>query len=167
MPFLRDVLGPAWRAVAGHLARLGRAVDGLAQRLREDVAHAVGQAAADAAREAVHALLAGPGRAAWPPPGPGRGPRPWGGRSNDAYEPAWGKSADEGWPPDDLEDDLPEEPPDPVASQLADWRGALVVGCGAAAGWLRRHRRRCPLLTALAASLLAVVAWCAGGVGIS
>jgi hypothetical protein len=43
----------------------------------------------------------------------------------------------------------------------------VVVGCGAAAGWLRRHRRRFPLLTALAAGLLTAVAWCAGGVWIA
>jgi hypothetical protein len=163
MPLVRDFLGRAWRTLARHLAELGRALDGLVERLRDDVAYAVGRAAADAAREAVLALLAGPRRAAWPPPGPVRGPRPWGSRSSDAYEPAWGESASESWRPDDLEDDRPEEPPAPVASQPAGWRGAVVVGCGAAAGWLRRHRRRFPLLTAAAAGLLAAVAWCAGG----
>jgi hypothetical protein len=166
MPFVREFLGPAWRALARPLARLGRALDGLAGRLRDDVAHAVGQAAADAAREAVRALLAGPGRSPAPPAcvrGPPRGSRP-----HDALERAWGERSYQGWPPDDLEDDVPEEEaPELVASQSADWRGAVVVGCGATAGWLRRHRGRCPLLTALAAGLLAAVAWCAGGVWIA
>jgi hypothetical protein len=123
----------------------------------------VGPAAADAARGAVLALLAGPGGSP-APPAYLRRPALWGGRPYDSYEPAWGESPSEHWPPDDLEEDAPEEePPDPVASQPVGWRGALVVGCGAAAGWLRRHRRRFPLLTALAAGLLAVVAWCADG----
>jgi hypothetical protein len=163
MPFLRELLGPAWRALAHHLARLGRALDGLAQRLRDDITRAVEQAAADAARDAVRALLAEPGVS----PGPTasvRGPPPWGGQLDDSFERAWAERPDEPWPADDLEGDLPEEePPDPVAARLAGWRGALEVGCRAAAGWLRRHRARFPLLTAAAAGLLSALAWCAGG----
>src|SRR5438874_1223258 len=50
-------LGPARRALAGHLDRLGSSLAGLGRQLRDSAAGAIGRAAAETARQAVASLL--------------------------------------------------------------------------------------------------------------
>jgi hypothetical protein len=57
-------LGPARRALAGHLDRLGASLAALGRQLRDRAAGAAGRAAAEAVRQAVTCVLRPPGEGA-------------------------------------------------------------------------------------------------------
>ena len=153
----------AGRSLSGHLDRLRRRVDDLRERLREAVAHALGEVVAGAVQEAAHAVLADlPAR----PDAPGR--RPW---SRDPpplwHEPLDRHPQDEPDDPwydaeggeDDRDEDDDGEPLESVrrpaagVTRPARWCVALAAGCQAAAWWLRRPNGRHPVLTALGVAL--------------
>jgi hypothetical protein len=165
MRLFRSVIDPGSRWLARHFQRLRRTLEALYDRLREAIAVAVARAAEDAVREGVHALLADT-----PPLGPPDYPH-----RNFAPSGAWRDPND----PDEelrrweenLDDDyaaatrgevgprvLPDEP-SPEPTRL---RRALAEGLQAASWWLRRDGRF-PVLTALSAGLVVVLASYAGG----
>jgi hypothetical protein len=125
------------RSLAQRLDRLGTTLTDLRERLRDEVAHAVGVAVADAVRSVTRALLgtATPhtssfGRS-WPPP-----PRSsfWGERDdvrrNDRFDDFDFR--------DDVEDDLLDDEPPPKPAKPSPVCNALALGCVGAAWWLRR-----------------------------
>jgi hypothetical protein len=153
--------GGKW--LAGHLRRLCRTHEGLAGRLRETDAVAVGQSVAHAVREAVSAVLADGVRG----PGPTHPDRLMGGPS------LWGRHQDtdpDRWPddPDPYDDELPPEPPDEPggpggSTRPSPWLLGVVLACQAAAWWVRRRLAGLPVLAAVAVGLLAALAAYAGG----
>jgi hypothetical protein len=165
MRLFRSVIDPGSRWLARHIGRLRRSLEALYDRLREAIAVAVARAAEDAVREGVHALLADT-----PPLSPPAYPR-----SNFAPSGAWRDPND----PDEelrrweenLDDDyataargemgarVPAGEQSPEPTRL---RRALAEGLQAASWWLRRDGRF-PVLTALSAGLVVVLASYAGG----
>jgi hypothetical protein len=140
-------------------------LESLGERLRDAIARAIGQAVS----EAVHAVLNDR-------PAP---PRP---RSYDWsrdppshlwHEPEGRRWADESDPWADDTDDEPMRRAAPAPVKSMGLGPALLVGCEAAAWWLRRTAGRFPVLTALGVGLgaaLAVVAsgpWAATSVGLA
>jgi hypothetical protein len=161
--------GSRW--LAGHVARLRLTLDALGTRLRQTVAVAVGQTVAAAVREAVHAALEDFSGAPATTQLPSRGPAPapgrslWGqggyGHPDDADPNRWDDDPDgnEADPRDLLGHHTPPEDPRPAPR----WPLAVVVGCQAAAWWVRRRLARLPAVAALAVGLLAALAAYLGG----
>jgi hypothetical protein len=141
------------RSLAQRLDRLGTSLADLRERLRDEVAHAVGAAVAEAVRSATRALL---GTAAtttssfgrsWPPP-----PRSsfWDERDDV-------RNADRFDPYDlDEEDELLDDEPPPRPAKPSPVRNALALGCVGAAWWLRRGIGSLSALTTLGVGLLCV-----------
>src|SRR5262245_48054685 len=161
MRLFRSVIEPGCRWLARHLHRLRRTLEGLYDRLREAIAVAVARAAEDAVREGVHALLAHT-----PPPSPPDYPR------NHFNPSGWGDDEDDElrrWENLDYEQE-PRERNEPSAQVPSSeetagptrLRRALAEGLQAAGWWLRRGGRF-PVLTALGAGLVVVLASYAGG----
>jgi hypothetical protein len=163
--------GGKW--LAAHVNRLRQTLDALGRRLRDTVATAVGQTVALAVREAVHAALTDFSGAPAARQAPAREPDParslWS-LPDDADADPWpGGPGD--LDPDDFGPDLPDlrDPSDPRAAPARDpkpeprWPLAVVVGCQAAAWWLKRRLARLPVLAAVAVGVLAAVATYAGG----
>jgi hypothetical protein len=155
---------PPARLVAGHLDRLGRALEALAARVRDGLAGAIATVVGDAIAQALGAVLddvaAGDiarGRARAQSPGP---------------HSLWDQSRRPGWHDDPLDpsyaedDDYPDDAqrPAPAAAPVRHrrWARALVAGAQAAAWWLRRPGRG-TLLAALGVGLAAGLASLAGG----
>jgi hypothetical protein len=153
------------RSLATHLDSLRCTIDGLAGRLREAVAQAVGQSVAGTVREAVRALLGtdppepespftaartGEPSAWWRDDHDRRWPvtpaNPWSDPYDDAEEPGrYGSAAS-------------SDEPEP-----ARWYRALAAGLEAAAWWLRRQVGKPSLLAAIAVGLIcAGLAWLLG-----
>ena len=161
----RSVIDPGRRWLARHFGRLRRSLEALYDRVREAIAVAVARAAEDAVREGVHALLADTPPLS-PPDFP---PRNFtqSGAWRDPNDPdeelrRWEENLD-----DDYETAAPNEAqplgetgePSPEPTRL---RRALAEGLQAASWWLRRGGRF-PVLTALSAGLVVVLASYTGG----
>src|SRR5262245_33774773 len=158
------------RSLATQLDHLRQTLDNLGLRLRDAVTHAVGETVGAAVRQTLHAALAAdsaPGekydrpvepRYRDPPAWPERQERSsWGPSSWDAYS---------GW--HDAEDvDNTACPEGASVPEPEGPRGAaahvLIMGCQAAAWWLRRHSARRPLLAAVGVGAACAVAAYLGG----
>jgi hypothetical protein len=147
----------AWlgRALKLRLDRLMDELEGLAGRLAQATAETVGVAVAGAARDALAAVLAGPG--AGRPAEFGRC-RPGGRVTSYWDEPDdWGEDRRDGFRPDDSADYeghlAAAEPKDPTSR----WGGLLALACRAAGSWVRRHGLRHTALAALVLALLAAL----------
>jgi hypothetical protein len=176
MPY-RDTFSPGRGPPGGHLRVLGRDLEGLSAQLCDDMARAVGRAAAGAVQDAVRAAFArlAPGPSVPPPQPrqPWREPPTWGGGYRD-----WRDDGDDGWrggwhADDDeqqehwADDDEPQrygapvrdEPPARIEAPANDRVSpAVVAGCQAAAWWLGRKRGEGRLLAAFAVGLATAVA---------
>jgi hypothetical protein len=153
------------RSLAAHLDHLRCTIDGLAGRLRDAVAQAVGQSVAGTVHEAVRTLLG---------TGPPEHESPY--ASNRTSEPSawWRDDPDRRWPvasanpwADPYEED--EEPDHFGRSEPSEeapparWYRALAAGFEAAAWWLRRQAGKPSLLAALCIGLIfAGLAWLVG-----
>jgi hypothetical protein len=154
MPSLSCFLARARRSLAGHLGRLGRSFEALAEQMCEALARSIGRTVAEAVAEAVHAALADSqaehGLPPRPPSYPGRPPPLW----DEADGPAWRDATDHPRDPDRPRDPYApdddrwnEEHPDvplpdgDAPSELREqpWRRAVGAGCRAAAWWLELH----------------------------
>jgi hypothetical protein len=165
MRLFRSVIDPGSRWLARHVGRLRRSLEALYGRLREAIAVAVARAAEDAVREAVSGFLADT-----PPLSPSDYPR-----RNVAPSGAWRDRDD---PDEELrrwEENLDDDyvtaarsearPLGETGEQTAEptrLRRALAEGLQAASWWLRRDGRF-PVLTALGAGLVVVLASYTGG----
>jgi hypothetical protein len=156
MPSLTSPLRRVGRLVAGQLGRLHATLERLAGEVRTAIAHAIGQATGDAAREALRVILDGP------PERPGY-------ERSDDRDGGWGQTRRPSWPttrsydaygrdpyerdPDEDADENPRHryagdeedlPTDQsVATQRqGSWSRAVAVGCQAASWWLRSHTGR-------------------------
>jgi hypothetical protein len=170
MPSWPTLLTPLRHSLAGHLSRLGRSFDTLADQVREALARSVGRTVAEAAAEAVYAALAdSPADAGLPPAPssyPGRPPPLW----DEADGPAWRDAADDPRPPhrprdpcapdddrwneEDSDAGLPESDA-PAAPRARPWRRAVSAGCRAAAWWLELHPRPWSPVVAVGVGLVA------------
>jgi hypothetical protein len=175
MPY-RDSFSPGRGPPGGHLRLLGRDLDDLSARLCDDVARAVGRAAAGAVQDALHAaftrLLPGPvapqpPRPSWrEPPSWGGGYRDWRDDSDDGWRGGWHDDDEEQqdrWPDDDEPQrygaPLRDEPPARIEALASDRVSpAVVAGCQAAAWWLARNRGQGRLLAAFAVGLATAIA---------
>jgi hypothetical protein len=170
MPSLSSMLAHARRSLGGHLGRLGRSFDTLAEQVREAIARSIGRTVAEAVAEAVHVALADPPAdpdlLPAPPRYPGRPPPLW----DELDRRSWRDDADDLREPDrprdsDADDERPwdEEDPDvprpeddaPPDSQARPWRRAVAAGCRAAAWWLERHPGRWSLVVAVSVGVVA------------
>jgi hypothetical protein len=164
-----SVLSRAGRSLGGHLVRLRRSFDTLAEQVREAIARAIGRTVAEAVTEAIHAALAEPAFLPAPSRSSGRPPplwedpddRPWSGERDDPYESGRYRDryADDDRLADDedLDDDV-SDPQTPSTPPLSLVRRALAVGCRAAAWWLDRHPGRFSLAAAVGVGVIAGVA---------
>jgi hypothetical protein len=155
MRSVRSLLSAGGRSLARHLDRLRDTLDTLGERLREAIARAIGQAVSEAVHEAVHLVLADR------PAPPRRQSYDW---SRDPPSPLWHEPEDRRWADEAgaWADDRDDEPMQRAAPAPAKFT-ALLVGCKAAAWWLRRTGGRFPVLTALGVGLVAAVAIAASG----
>jgi hypothetical protein len=176
MPY-RDTFSPGRGPPGGHLRLLGRDLEDLSTRLCDDVARAVGRAAAGAVQDVVRTAFSrlAPGPAAPPPRPSWREPPTWGGGYRD-WRHDGGDGWRGGWHADDDEeeqdrwaddDDEPQgygpgardEPPARIEAPAGDRVSpAVVAGCQAAAWWLGRNRGQGRLLAAFAVGLATAVA---------
>jgi hypothetical protein len=162
MSHFTAVLAAGRRSLARHLDRLRQALDALGQRLREALAHTVGQAVAGAVREAMQAVLAGGPRPARPVPGARTRDPPaplW----HEPQEPPWPAEADDWMEGDEHAEPAPQALPTPPQPQSRNLGRALLAGCETAAWWLRRQAGRGTAWAALGLGLAAAVAVLAGG----
>lgn len=139
---------PAPRTLAERLARLNDGLQALGERLRASIAGIVGEAVADAARDAVRGLLGGEE----PPPDPYRDRHyrddvddPWG------HEGGRWREGDESYQPT-------RETPRHAVGNGPRWRSAMGAAVRAWLWFLKRQPRRRPVLTTLAVTLVAGVA---------
>jgi hypothetical protein len=156
--------------LSGHANRLRQTLDLLGRRLRETVATAVGQTVAVAVREAVHVVLTDFSGSAARGYDPVRDPDPsrslWG-RPDDTEPDPWYEGPDP-YDTDDVESDPGDvrgqhPTPDQARKPAPRWPLAVVVGCQAAAWWLRRRLAKLPVLAAVAVGVLSALATYAGG----
>jgi hypothetical protein len=157
----------ARRSLGGHLARLRRSFDTMAEQVRDAIARAIGRTAAEAITEAVHAalserdgmptLLPAPSRSSSRPHALWDGPdeRRWTDDRNDLHKS--GRYADDDGLADDedLDDDgAPDSQPTPHTSLVSR---ALAVGCRATAYWLDQHPGPFSLIAAVGVGVAAGV----------
>jgi hypothetical protein len=165
MRLFRSVIDPGSRWLARHFQRLRRTLEGLYDRLREAIAVAVARAAEDAVREGVHALLADTPPLS-PPDYPRRNFAPSGAwrDPNDPDEELrrWEENLDDDYATAVRSEARPLEQPSEQAPEPTRLRRALAEGLQAASWWLRRGGRF-PVLTALSAGLVVVLASYTGG----
>jgi hypothetical protein len=162
MPSFRALLDAGGRSLARHLDRLRHTLDTLGQRLRDALAHAVGQAVAGAVQEAVHVVLANRPSPARPVPFDRPRAPPalsW----EEPAEPPWPDEADGRAQEDWGDEPLPQPASSPRQPQPRSFGRALLVGCETAAWWLRRQAGRGTAWAALGLGLAAAVAVLAGG----
>ena len=140
------------RTLADRLERLNDNLRTLGERLKASIAGVVGDAIADAARDAVRGLL-GSKEA---PADPYRDHRDHHARSyyRDGEDDPWGEE-DRGWE----EEFVPPARETPPTREVAGrrWRNAMSAAVQAALWFLRRQPRRRPVLTTLAVTLAAGV----------
>jgi hypothetical protein len=165
MRLFRSVIEPGSRWLARHFQRLRRTLEALYDRLREAIAVAVARAAEDAVREGVHALLADTPPLS-PPDYPRRNYTPAGAwrDPNDPDEELrrWEENLDNDYATaarGEAGSRVQSDEPAPEPTRL---RRALAEGLQAASWWLRRDGRF-PVLTALSAGLVVVLASYTGG----
>jgi hypothetical protein len=165
MRLFRSVIDPGSRWLARHFQRLRRSLEALYDRLREAIAVAVARAAEDAVREGVHALLADTPPLS-PPDYPHRNfaPSPAWRDPNDPDEELrrWEENLDNDYPAASRGDVGARGPADEPSVEPTRLRRALAEGLQAASWWLRRGGRF-PVLTALSAGLVVVLASYIGG----
>lgn len=144
------------RTLAERLARLNDNLQALGERLKASIAGVVGDAIAEAVRDAVRGLLGGKGA----PPDPFRDARDY----RDRHGPAHDRDrADDPWGEDDRrwedEEDFtpPRETPERGTGTGSRWRNALSAAFQAALWFLKQQPRRRPVLTTLAVTLAAGV----------
>jgi hypothetical protein len=168
MTRLSGTLRRARRALGGHLVRLRRSFDSLAEQVREGIARAIGRTVAEAVSEAVQAVLTEPSDPDAFLPGPSR--------PSSRPPPLWDEPDDRSWPDDnnqlyeprqyldpdaddeDLDDAEPSDPQTSSTPPLSLGRRALAVGCRAAAYWLNRHPGPFSLVAAVGVGVIAGVA---------
>jgi hypothetical protein len=159
--FRTDLLtDPGGMSLADWLHRLRESLEDLLVRLTEGLAVTVSEAAADAIRDAVLALLGrvAPSRSrqAWPRT-PASFPPRWQDDEEEGY-PWFRAQANDGW----SEEPDPIEPEPPVTQQPNQtptrWSGALSAGCQNAAWWLRRCSGPRALLVAAGVGVASAVA---------
>jgi hypothetical protein len=165
MRLFRSVIDPGSRWLARHFGRLRRSLEALYDRLREAIAVAVARAAEDAVREAVSGLLADTPPLS-PPDYPPRNFAP-SGAWRDPNEPdeelrRWEENLDHEYAAATDGEAGPRNQPDEPAPEPTRLRRALAEGLQAASWWLRRGGRF-PVLTALSAGLVVVLASYTGG----
>jgi hypothetical protein len=148
------------RALAGHLERLRLLLDGLAARLREGVAGAVGRTVAAAVYDAVHDLLqdgvqeltSARNRAGW---------------SDEEVDEHWQRRRDPYDPYaadlDPFEDESVAPAPDEPVPRWGRWGAALALACHALTLYLRRKGTRHPLAAAVGVGLASALAIYLGG----
>jgi hypothetical protein len=166
MRLFRSVIEPGSRWLARHFSRLRRSLEALYDRLREAIAVAVARAAEDAVREAVSGLLADTpplsppdySHRSFAPSGAWRDP-------NDPDEELrrWEENLDDDYATAARSEARPlgeSGEPSPEPTRL---RRALAAGLQASSWWLRRDGRPFPVLSALGAGLVVVLASYAGG----
>jgi hypothetical protein len=177
MPY-RDTFSPGRGPPGGHLRVLGRDLEGLSAQLCDDVARAVGRAAAGAVQDVVRTAFArlapglpatpAPSRQPWgEPPSWGGGHRDWRHDGDDGWRGGWhaddGDDEQDRWADDDeperygptARDERPARIEAPASDRVSP---AVVAGCQAAAWWLGRHRGQGRLLAAFAVGLATAVA---------
>ena len=162
-PFPSSV-APAARSLGRRLAHLRQTLDGLGAKLRESIAHAVGQTVAGAVQEAVRAALADQSER---PPAFGHRHRTddlprslW----NDPDDAFFDEDEPDEWPPEDEDEALtPAGPATPDVARSSPWPRAVSFGLQAAAWWLRRRAGRCSVLAALSVGLLTCAVAYTGG----
>jgi hypothetical protein len=147
-------------SLAQRLDRFGATLADMRERLRDEVAHAVGVAVADAIRSVTRALL---GTATPPASSFSRSwsPAP---RSSSWDERDDARNADRFGAYDLYEEDdsLDDEPP-PRPTKPSPVRNALALGCVGAAWWLRRGLGSRYALAALGVGLLCTAIACLVG----
>src|ERR1700722_9647278 len=138
----------ASRALSTRLDRLRQTFDHLHDQLRDAVAHQIGHTVAGAVREAVHCLLeqapTGYQSPAWRPPGVSSRNPLWDDEEADPWADhteRW-RAGDRTSSVDDSESYKVTEP------AKANLHRAVLVGCEAAAYWLRQRWGQLPLLAA-------------------
>src|SRR5260370_148877 len=165
MRLFRSVIDAGSRWLARHFQRLRRSLEALYDRLREAIAVAVARAAEDAVREAVSGLLADTPPLS-PPDYPHRNFAPSGAwrDPNDPDEELrrWEENLDNDYAAAASREVGARVQPDEPAPEPTRLRRALAEGLQAASWWLRRDGRF-PVLTALSAGLVVVLASYAGG----
>jgi hypothetical protein len=165
MRLFRSVIDPGSRWLARHFGRLRRSLEALYDRLREAIAVAVARAAEDAVREAVSGLLADTPPLG-PPDYPHRNFAPSGvwRDPNDPDEELcrWEENLDADYATPTRNEAGPRVQPDEPSPEPTRLRRALAEGLQAASWWLRRGGRF-PVLTALSAGLVVVLASYTGG----
>jgi hypothetical protein len=161
----RSVIDPGRRWLGKHFTRLRRTLEGLYDRLREAIAAAVARAAEDAVREGVHALLADT-QPLSPPDYPTRNFTPTSGwrDTDDEYDELarWEQNIDNEQEPRGRSAASAQVPTSDQVPEPTRLRRALAEGLQAASWWLRRGGRF-PVLTALSAGLVVVLASYTGG----
>jgi hypothetical protein len=155
-------LDAARRSLAHHLERLRQALDALGQRLREALAHTVGQAVAGAVREAMQAVLGGGPCPARTVPGD-RTRDPPALLGHEPQESPWPAETDDGREGEEYAEPAPQAAPRSAQPPSRGVGRALLVGCETAAWWLRRQAGRGAAWAALGLGLAAAVAVLAGG----
>jgi hypothetical protein len=146
----------AARSLSAHLDRLRETLERLHGRLKEAVAEAVSGSTAVAVKDAVlAAMLAHEVTPAYESQCYRTSSRPyeqptyrdgpyWAERNEDPYRPSWQRDPydydpDRYEPEERLEDSTPERTPEKSPESVGRrWGQAIVVGCQAAAWWLRR-----------------------------
>jgi hypothetical protein len=165
MRLFRSVIDPGSRWLARHFSRLRRSLEALYDRLREAIAVAVARAAEDAVREAVGGLLADTPPLS-PPDYPPRNFAP-SGAWRDLNDPdeelrRWEENLDEDYANAARSEAGSRVQPEEQSPEPTRLRRALAEGLQAASWWLRRGGRF-PVLTALSAGLVVVLASYTGG----
>jgi hypothetical protein len=143
------------RTLAQRLRHLKADLQGLGERLKTSIASVIGQAIADAVRDAVRWLLGGQEEPVAPSPG-----NPYN-RWDDPDERLWSQQGEER---DWLHDDASFAPrsegtaPGKASKETAQrWRHAWTAGLQTALWWLARQSCRRPIVTTVAVGLAAGV----------
>jgi hypothetical protein len=155
----------ASRALAGRLDRLRLTFEHLREQLRDAISQQIGQTVAGAVRDAVHQLLAEtPFRQETAPAWRSH-------HSSSSRDPMWDDDSDDAWAErrERWDDDAPVPTRHEVAPIVdeeaahANLNRAVMVGCEAAAWWLRQRWGRLPLVTAVLIGALAAAVSHVGG----
>jgi len=164
MRFLRSWFAPGGRLLSRHLGRLCESLQNLGSRLREAIASAAGQSAADIVREVVGKLLdqhdSDQSVSSWPLRQPFQTSSDLWQEPHELEHRSWRDNFDD-LPP---EEKWNPEPADPVRESAArSGLAGLAVGLQTAAWWLLQGPRRFPVLTALGWGLVAALVACGSG----
>jgi len=163
MPSLPSWLRHASRALSSRLDRLRLTFDNLHEQVRDAVSHQIGHTVAGAVREAVHYLLEQAPTSREQPA--------WRSQTATSRNPMWeDEDADpwanreERWRSRDQTPSVDEVDSYPVTEPArANLNRAVLVGCEAAAYWLRQRWGQLPLLAAFLIGSLAAALTYVGG----